>query len=305
MPVVDIFSKRQRRARGEPADVYIYDGLPQPLRVQIVQILRRAIGEAGPHCPSANSVYQYVHDTLAEEYGLFELGGGRRVDAAVVHHFLQESDTERALDVVELAFQMVHLVGRDEGYRRFASPVVSPDDVIQELNDRFHEHGVGYQFESGELIRIDSQLLHREVVRPALGFLRDPMFEGANIEYLRAHEHYRHGRNEEALADALKSFESVMKVICHKREWPFSETDTARKLVDVCFSHNLVPDYLQSQFSALRSSLESGVPTVRNKESAHGQGTDIRAAPEYLAAYLLHLTGANILLLVQADRSTT
>ena len=35
----------------------------------------------------------------------------------------------------------------------------SPGDAVIELNERFREHGVGYQFESEEIIRIDSQLI--------------------------------------------------------------------------------------------------------------------------------------------------
>lgn len=44
MGIFDIFSKRQRKLRGELPDVYAYDRIPQPLRVQIVHILRDTIG---------------------------------------------------------------------------------------------------------------------------------------------------------------------------------------------------------------------------------------------------------------------
>jgi hypothetical protein len=43
-------------------------------------------------------------------------------------------------------------------------------------------------------------------------------FDGANEEYLKAHEHYRHRRNKECLTECLteclKAFESTMKIIC-------------------------------------------------------------------------------------------
>ena len=38
MSIFDIFSKRQKKLRGEVPDVYVYDKLPSPLRVQIIQI---------------------------------------------------------------------------------------------------------------------------------------------------------------------------------------------------------------------------------------------------------------------------
>lgn len=44
MAVFDIFSKRQKRIRGDVPDVYSYDRIPDPLRMQIVHILRDVLG---------------------------------------------------------------------------------------------------------------------------------------------------------------------------------------------------------------------------------------------------------------------
>jgi hypothetical protein len=110
------------------------------------------------------------------------------------------------------------------------------------LNQRFLEHGVGYQYESGEIIRVDSKLVHAEVVKPALGVLTNPIYSGANEEYLSAHQHYRDGKYKECLNDCLKSFESTMKAICSKRGWTYDkDKDTAKKLIDICFDNGLVP----------------------------------------------------------------
>ena len=58
---------------------------------------------------------------------------------------------------------------------------------------------------------------------------------------------------------------------------------------------------MQSHFTALRSTLEAGVPTVRNRMSGHGQGTEEVMVPESVAAYALHLTASNVLLLTRAS----
>ena len=79
-----------------------------------------------------------------------------------------------------------------------------PDDAISELNFRFKEAGIGYQFESGELLRVDSQYVHSEVVKPVLHLLdKNKKYAGANDEFLSAHEHYRHKRYKECLNDCL------------------------------------------------------------------------------------------------------
>ena len=66
------------------------------------------------------------------------------------------------------------------------------------------------------------------------------------------------------------------------------------------FDNDLIPAALQSQFSALRSVLESGVPTVRNKMAGHGQGSIPASVPDYMARFAMHLTASNIVLLVDA-----
>jgi hypothetical protein len=47
--------------------------------------------------------------------------------------------------------------------------------------------------------------------------------------------------------------------------------------------------------------LESGIPTVRNKTSGHGQGASYSQIPAHLAAYALHLSAANILFLSASE----
>lgn len=56
---------------------------------------------------------------------------------------------------------------------------------------------------------------------------------------------------------------------------------------------------MQNQFNNLRDLLGSGVPTNRNKNSAHGQGSEIKNIPASLARYTLNLTGSNIIFLIE------
>jgi hypothetical protein len=135
-----------------------------------------------------------------------------------------------------------------------------------------------------------------------LALLSEKRFKGPNEEYLTAHEHYRHGRHKECLVDCLKAFKSTIKTICDARGWTYDAWATAKDLIAVCFDRGLFPTYLQSQLGSLRSLLESGVPTVRNRTSGHGQGVEVVDVPEELAGYGMHLTASNILLIVEADK---
>jgi hypothetical protein len=305
MGVFDLFSKRQKRARGEMPDVYVYDDLPQPLRVQIVHIINDAFGEDGYSTSYAHDAYKFVKQTLCREFGVFELVEYPNSDQdSVFNFFLKQKSVEHALDVVELCFKVIQIhIGEDQSYQYSTRRKIEPDAAVTELNERFKEHGVGYQFESGEIIRVDSEFLHAEAVKPTLAVLRDKNFKGANEEFLKAHEHYRHGRYKECLVDALKAFESTMKTICGLRGWSTQPTDTAKTLITTCMSNGLFPAYFGSQFSSIRSLLESGVPTVRNKNGGHGQGAAPVVVPEYLARYALNLTAATVLFMVEAHQA--
>lgn len=300
MGIFDLYSKRRKRERGEIQDVYQYTDIPSTLRVQIVHIWNSAFGEPYPGSKVAE-LFQELHNALCREYGLFNLT--ERRDGAfqsVANFMLQSSDTEQVLDVVEMTFLLIDTIVRMSSHEFHGTE--RPDEAIAELNARFREHGVGFQYESGKLVRVDSQIIHTEVVRPALRLLFSNDFNGANQEFLSAHEHYRNRKYKECMNDCLKAFESTMKSICAKRGWPHKQTDTAKTLLDVVFKHCLIPSFMQSHFTGLRSTLEAGVPTIRNKLSGHGQGNNEVAVPEFLAAYALHLTATNILLLVQADK---
>lgn len=68
MPVVDIFSKRQKRLRGDIPDVYQYTLIPQALRVQIVYIMEDAF-EIIKNDGRVNNVYEQVYKTFCREHG--------------------------------------------------------------------------------------------------------------------------------------------------------------------------------------------------------------------------------------------
>ena len=278
--------------------MYQYTDIPHALRVQIFHIWKSAFGRSVNQ--NVSNLFQEINDLLCREYGVFELTTQHDYIFNKVKDFmLQSKETDKVLDVVEITFRCIDFIVRKQPYDYGSQ---KPDEAIAELNARFREHGVGFQYESGHIIRVDSQIIHTEVVKPALQLLSTSDFEGANQEFLSAHEHYRYRKYKECLNDCLKAFESTMKSICSKRKWQHKTTDTAKSLLDVLFKEGLIPAFMQSHFSGLRSTLEGGVPTVRNKLGGHGQGITHVEVPDYVAAYALHLTATNVLFLVQAEK---
>jgi len=310
MSVFNIFSKRQRQLRGDVPDVYSYDALPQSLRVQIVHIWRGTLGDEREidHVPGVHRAYQLIVETLCREYGVFELPctknySGRNYFVELVNFLLQVEEAEKALDSIELSFKYIDRITRSPGYRYQNDASELADAAIQELHTRFREHGVGYQFVDDEIVRVDSEFLHVEAVKPALTLLHTRDHAGAQQEFLAAYEHYRHGRAKEALVEALKALESVMKVICAKHVWAHDPNAPCSALIKVLFDHDLIPPFWAGHFSALRSTLEAGVPTARNRVAGHGQGADVVEVPPHIVGYVLHMAASAIVFLVEAERT--
>ncbi len=303
MAIVDLYSKRQKRLKGEVPDVYTYDEIPQKLRIQIVHIIGDAIGKDIDNQELSENMYKLFHDVLCREYGKFSLGDGYNQSSKlkVFNFILQTPKTEEFFDIIELIFKFISgsLKERFEAYTDHVDVKVEPDDAIAELNERFKENGIGFSFDGGEIIRVDSTYMHTEITKPVIALLWNNKFEGANEEYLKAHEHYRHGRNKECLTECLKAFESTMKVICKEKGWAYNETDTAKKLIQICFQNQLVPTFTQNQFTSLQSLLESGIPTIRNKLGGHGQGQIRQTVDDEMTRYGLNLCGANIIFLIE------
>ena len=314
MAVLDLFSHRKRVAQGEVPDVFVYDELPQALRVQIVHICQDAIGpyhhyspiEFGGDVPENNDGWQFIHDLVAREHGVFELTSGRDPRQRCFDFLLGRDSVDEVLDLVEASFAYVDAVTRplDQYQREKHGITVAATSAIAELNERFRRAGVGYAFEEGRIFRVDSELIHSEVVKPALRYLHHPGFDGPRQEFLNAHAHYRAGETKDAITDANNAFESTLKCICDQRRWEYSPGARASDLLNVVRTHELLPTYLDKSFDQLVATLKSGLPKVRSEEGAHGQGSVPHETPQYVAAYALHLAAAKILFLVEAHRAT-
>jgi hypothetical protein len=204
-----------------------------------------------------------------------------------------------------MALDCVELIGKAiQGNPRSYEYAEGRKSGISDINTRFKENGIGYQFENGQIIRTDSQYIHLEIIKPALKILSSSKYQGANDEFMRAHDCYRHGDFKQCLVECLKALESTIKVILLNRKISFSQSDNVKALIGSIFSNNIIPEYLVSHFTALRSTLESGTPTIRNKLGGHGQGEELKQVPEYMAAYALHLTAAGIVFLYNAEKSS-
>ncbi|MEJ8555323.1 STM4504/CBY_0614 family protein [Tepidibacter sp. Z1-5] len=299
--IFEIFSKRRRKETGVIEDVYLYDSIPQKLRNQILHIWNYAIANDW-------EAWEFIHDTIARELGLITIVKDyySNKKEGCIKFLLNHENTEETIDIIELSFVIIDVLKKNDPYAQRCNRKQKPEDAIDELNHRFKENNIGYEYINGKIIRIDRALTHSEVVKPAIKVLYEHEFEGANDEFMEAHKCYREGDYKGAIYNAQKSFESVMKTICERMRFEYNkEKDTASVLIKILVNEDFIPKSLSNHFDGLKvclngikTSLESGLPTLRNRKAGHGQGEEIVGVPEYLAVYAINLVATNIVLLV-------
>lgn len=301
----DLYSKRNKKL----PDVYQYDHLPEKLKNQIYHIWDDFLSKKNFNAKYYEGEYEkqfwdFVLKAILKAEGKKSLFDREyTIRSSIEIYFDVLKDIKKTLDVVELIFFYLGIV--EEMYlKKYRQKLYySLAEAIKDLNYRFRENGVGYQFTNNRIVRVDSQILHEGAITPALDLLSDKKFSNVNDEFLKALSHYRYRRYVETLNECSKSFESTLKIICALNKWPYNQSDTANKLIDIVLKNNLIPIYYQNELSAIRQLLESSVPMIRNKNSAHGKGAINIDVPEHLASYMLYMTGATIKFLIESHNA--
>jgi hypothetical protein len=301
-----LFSKRNR-----PSPENLRDDIPELVRSRILTNLQQ-IGSAFEVGFDFAYMLDEVTALLKAEYGgLLGRRDGSSQAHPIVQHFFA-CDDMLALDFIEACFHVFHNPGQqgveaingifeDEGIGYSLTPYVEtmtdkPGSIMGRPAGRLME------IQRPQVIKRESEFVHKETVAPAIALLSAARYKGANEEFLQAHKHYRDGDYKAVLVECLKAFESTMKIICNAKSWPFNPTATAQPLIKTCLDNNLVPTFSDQQLTSLRTLLESGIPTVRNKRGGHGQGPQPTDVPQELAKYALNLTASTILLLVESAK---
>jgi hypothetical protein len=306
-------------ALGDSSADFVYDRLPSLLRKQLAGTMTDCIG---PGCkppisaryfdssgtPNANEVWAGIAKLMDRGVASFDLPSPRDFPYGLCMRYLTESnDINGVLSLIELGcLVMSDLATRDpirERARRQGATMLAAEGLA-DINARFLQAGIGYQFESGRIMRLESDYLHTEVVKEALQLLRDPIFSKANDEFLTAHEHYRAGpsRYRDCNTAALRAMESVLKAICGAHSWSYNPGDTVERLITLVRSKGLFPDYLGAYFDQYIGIMKAALPKVRDRQGGHGAAPTDKEIPQYIAAYALHQMASNIVMLVQAHK---
>lgn len=287
-----LFSQRKKDAEENVSDVYIYDNFPATFRNQFLAIIDDVIDCNNLY--ETQKAYVFLGGKYCREKGLKYLDGYKNDKDALIY-YVDHCSNEDFLDLLDFVFAGIFVSIQDE--YPFGAKV---NKAFEELNFRFNQHSLGYEFINDNLIVKTNQQIHREIVKPAIALLNNPEFAGAEQEYFEAFDCYKKGNNKDAITNANKAFESTMKSICDGMGYKYNASkDTAKNLIKILEDNNFYPAYLNSFITNIRTTLESGAPTVRNKTSGHGQGASVVNLQDEYVEYAMNLVATNIVFLVK------
>ena len=252
--------------------------------------------------------WEQMHNKLEHLYGRVHLSKmATTIPGEDVLAFLQSCNADEFFDFVELSFKL------DVSMRMMNDE----NEVVDAVNEIFRMESVPYRLtpmiklhekepgpfwgsepatiiriaEYPKIVRADEEIIHKEALEPALALLGNPRLEAANKEFREAINHYRKGEYEDCLTKCGSSFESVLKVLCKRKRWKYSELDTASKLLEVVFSNSNLNPFFKTPFIL--------IATIRNRlSSSHGAGNRVRNIERHIGQYGLTSTAAAIVLLV-------
>lgn len=183
------------------------------MRHQICSALAEGIG-GGYHepPPNADPIREQIDRICRKEmYSYLSYTQETDLRLRFLNYVLHVQDMDHFLSAVEIGCLVLRISSDEYDSPKLRGAQQKGVDAIEEINGRFEQHSVGYQFENGQIIRVDSKLTHAEIIKPALVLLTAPLFSKANEDFMTAHRHYRANEFKDCVTAAKRAFESMLK----------------------------------------------------------------------------------------------
>ncbi|EPB6997099.1 abortive infection family protein [Pseudomonas aeruginosa] len=290
--IFDVFSRREGKVSKKP--------LTKEFRNRVVMLLREILGS------NFNFFLEDLQNRLAYLHGRPILMESLRPNSITddILSFLFSCSDEHFLDAIEYLFQLPNnhdLSMAEEMVIDQINEFLSIDNLPYYITkkvwvdykdvDRF---GNESEFRKlGEPVRVvckESEILHQNAIVPTLSLLRGEGLNNVNSEFLGALKDYRHGNYRDALTKSNSALESMMKVICSKRKYKYSEHDVSSKLLKAIMENSDLDTFWEQPIQI--------IATIRNRySSSHGAGTKSKEASENICKFVINMTASVMLFL--------
>lgn len=159
------------------------------------------------------------------------------------------------------------------------------------VNNVLRDNDVPWIIADGVMIKIDAKQFEQDLKRKALEQLHEltdsaPVFQSAYDELIKAVEFLEKDNYAEAVTNAGKSYESVMKIICGVDKG--NADKLTKQIIDD--THIELPDGISAE--GFRQNVLMALPYVRNNVGAHGSGMSTTELSRPLANLAVNLAAA-------------
>lgn len=159
------------------------------------------------------------------------------------------------------------------------------------VNNVLRDNDIPWIIADGVMIKIDAKQFEQDLKRKALEQLHEltdsaPVFQSAYDELIKAVEFLEKDNYAEAITNAGKSYESVMKIICG------ADRGNADALTQKILSdgHITLPTAMNG--NGFREKVLMSLPFIRNNSAAHGAGMNSEDLTRPLANLAVNLAAA-------------
>lgn len=169
-----------------------------------------------------------------------------------------------------------------------------------EINKVLREQDIPWILVDGRLVKIDPKQFEQDLKLKTLGEMKElkdacPLYQGAYDELRKAIDFLGRGDYAEAVINAEKSYESVLKVILGSEP----ETEAANGLTKRLLEAGKLSLPVGLKPEVLQSSVLMSLPIIRNKAAAHGSGATGREMSGPMANLAVNLACALDTYLIQ------
>ena len=304
--IYDTYSKRTKRTKWLEKEQY--SEIPRELRNQIVSILDLII---------QYWEWQELWHAFCDEKGIDKTEKQAFLppdypddcEELVIEkyqsycHQQVEKRIEDAFDLIDIAFQIACKNiknARTSDQKNLKDMIEKYHQAVKEINVRFEEANVGYRLVNN---RIERKVLHLDLALPALDTLHGKDFRHTKNNFYLAHRHYQNKNYGDCVSSANKSFESLLKALCKRRNL-YKQQNLDEKtdapignLVNILCKDLFPNGKFIEKFQPITLKL---LPVVRANFGGHGENPEDEETPDFIARYALHLAATNILFFMQA-----
>ncbi len=272
-----------QRFEASLADGSLTAEIPKKLRRRIwysidrFNLTWREVDESGYNCDASH--IEKVREHLRERYGLATLSvwsheQKQSLGNVSLETFVLLAPWSRVFDAVELLSAALE------------STDAFPFQFQRHLNEVLDQEHFEWRFADGQFFQLDTEYLAMEVLVGTDELLRTNGYAGAEEEFTKSRACVASEDYKEAILNAAKSFESVMKTLLKK------EHGNAAELVRELMKSDLFKDLPRSLTSGFGEQILMTLPHLRNRLSGHGQGIEVVSVGRAYAALAVHLAGA-------------